>query len=133
MSTMEKFKDVMTTENLVDFLDQKPRVDRYSGNVYFSCPYCRQEALEMLKTVLSKKAFKNVENLDLEFGTLIFNPETHDIACSSRPNSNYDDEHAIVIEEEMVKWHLHGMDYGEYLDTKFQDRLEKFKGGNKNV
>lgn len=72
---MEKFKDVMTTENLVDFLDQKPRVDRYSGNVYFSCPYCRQEALEMLKTVLSKKAFKNVENLDLEFGTLIFNPE----------------------------------------------------------
>lgn len=130
---MEKFKDVMTTENLVDFLDQKPRVDRCSGNVYFSCPYCRQEALEMLKTVLSKKAFKNVENLDLEFGTLIFNPETHDIACSSRPNSNYDDEHAIVIEEEMVKWHLHGMDYGEYLDAKFQDRLEKFKGGNKNV
>lgn len=130
---MEKFKDVMTTENLVDFLDQKPRVDRYSGNVYFSCTYCRQEALEMLKTVLSKKAFKNVENLDLEFGTLIFNPETHDIACSSRPNSNYDDEHAIVIEKEMVKWHLHGMDYGEYLDAKFQDRLEKFKGGNKNV
>ena len=32
---MEKFKNVMTTENLVDFLDQKPRVDRYSGNVYF--------------------------------------------------------------------------------------------------
>ena len=130
---MEKFKDVMTTENLVDFLDQKPRVDRYSGNVYFSCPYCRQEALEVLKTVLSKKAFKNVENLDLEFGTLIFNPETHNIACSSRPNSHYDDEHAIEIEAEMVNWHLSGMDYMEYLDAKLQDTLSKSEGGNNNV
>lgn len=120
---MTEFKNVMTTENLIDYLDQKPRVDSYSGNVYFSCPYCKQEALEMLKAVLSKKAFKNVENLDLEFGTLIFNPETHDIACSSRPNSHYDDEHAIEIEAEMVKWHLQGMDYGEYLNMKFDNLL----------
>ena len=57
---MTECKNVMTTENLIDYLDQKPRIDSYSGNVYFSCPYCKQEALEMLKAVLSKKAFKNV-------------------------------------------------------------------------
>ncbi len=131
---MEKFKDVMTTENLVDFLDQKPRVDRYSGNIYFSCPYCREEALEELEKVLRKKDFENVKNLDLEFGTLIFNPETHDIACSSRPNSHYDDdEHAIEIEAEMVEWHLQGMDYGEYLDARLQNTFNKSEGGNNNV
>ncbi|MCQ2739271.1 MAG: hypothetical protein MJ237_03475 [bacterium] len=118
---MAEFKNVMTTENLVDFLDQKPRVDKDNGNIYFSCPYCREEALEKLKNVLRKKDFENVANLDLEFGTLIFNPETHDIACSSRPNSHYDDEHAIEIEAEMVKWHLPSMDYGEYLDAKFNN------------
>lgn len=87
----------------------------------------------MLKTVLSKKAFKNVENLNLEFGTLIFNPETHEIACSSRPNSHYDDEHAIEIEAEMVNWHLQGMDYGEYLDARLQNTFNKSEGGNTNV
>ena len=130
---MEKFKDVMTTENLVDFLDQNPRVDTHNGLVYFGCSHCKQEALKKLKRILSKKDFEKVKNLDLEFGTLIFNPETNEIACSSRPNSHYDDEHAIEIEAEMVEWHLQGMDYGEYLDARLQNTFNKPEGGNNNV
>ncbi len=130
---MEKFKDVMTTENLIDFLDQKPRVDLHSGNVYFSCPFCEQEALKELQEVLCKKGLENVENLDLEFGTLLFNPATKEISCCSRPNSNYGDIHAIELEEAMVKRYLPNMDYSDYLDAKFQDALNKSKGGNRNV
>ena len=130
---MEKFKDVMTTENLVDFLDQKPRVDTHNGKVYLSCTYCRQEALEKLRKVLCKKDFEIVKNLDLEFGTLIFDSKTHEISCSSRPNSNYEDSHAIELEEAMVKYYLPGISYSSYLDAKFQDTLNKSEGGNNNV
>lgn len=130
---MEKFKDVMTTENLVDFLDQNPRVDTHNGIVYFSCPYCRKKALEELENVLCKKGLENVKDLDLEFGTLIFNPKTHDIMCSSRPNSNYEDTHAIGVEEEMVKRYLPNMDYGDYLEARFQNTFNKSEGGNNNV
>ncbi len=130
---MAKFKDVMTTENLVDFLDQQPRVDIYNKFVYFSCPYCRQKALEELEKVLCKKGLENVKDLNLEYGTLIFNPETHDISCCSRPTSDYEDEHAILIEEDLVKRYLNGMDYGDYLDAKSKDRLEKLMGGNNEL
>lgn len=130
---MEKFKDVMTTENLVDFLDQNPRVDTHNGIVYFSCPYCRKKALEELEKVLCKKGLENVKDLDLEFGTLIFNPKTHDIICSSRQNSNYEDTHAIGLEEEMVKRYLPNMGYGDYLEARFQNTFNKSDGGNNNV
>ena len=93
--TMAKFKEVMTTENLSDYLDQHARIDVHNGLVYFGCSHCKQEALKKLERILCKKDFEKVKNLDLEFGTLIFNPETHDIMCSSRPNSNYDDTHAL--------------------------------------
>lgn len=130
---MANFKDVMTTENLIDHLNQNARIDVHNGRVYLDCPYCKQEALEKLEKVLCKKGLENVKNLDLEFGTLIFNPETHDIACSSRPNGNYDDIHAIELEAEIVKHYLPGMDYSEYLEAKFQDRLEKLRGGNNEL
>lgn len=130
---MEKFKDVMTTEKLVDFLDQNPRVDTHNGLVYFGCSHCKQEALEILKRILCKKDFEKVKNLDLEFGTLIFDPKTHEISCCSRPNSNYEDSHAIELEEAMVKYYLPGISYSSYLDAKFQDTLNKSEGGNNNV
>ena len=80
-----------------------------------------------------KKDFEKVKNLDLEFGTLIFNPETHDIMCSSRPNSNHEDTHAIKLEEGMVKHYLQNMDYGDYLEAKFQNELKKSRGGNNEL
>jgi len=130
---MAKFKEVMTTENLSDYLDQHARIDVHNGFVYFSCPYCRQEALEELEKVLCKKGLENVKDLDLEYGTLIFNPETHDIACSSRPNSNYEDTHAIELEAEVVKHCLDDMDYGDYLEARLQNELKKSRGGNNEL
>ena len=115
---MAKFKEVMTTENLSDYLDQHARMDVHNRLVYFGCPYCTQEELN---------------DLDLEFGTLIFNPETHDIMCSSRPNSNHEDTHAIKLEEGMVKHYLQNMDYEDYLEAKFQNELKKSRGGNNEL
>lgn len=118
---MAKFKEVITTENLIDYLEQQARIDVHNGLVYMGCPHCKQKALEKLKRILCKKDFEKVKNLDLEFGTLIFNPETHDIMCSSRPNSNCNDTHAIKLEEEIVRRYLHGMDYGDYLEARFNN------------
>lgn len=120
---MAKFKEVMTTENLSDYLDQHARIDIHNGLVYFGCPHCKQEALEKLKRILCKKDFEEVKNLDLEFGTLIFNPETHDIMCSSRPNSNYEDTHAIELEIEMVEHCLPDVNYVDYLNMKFDNLI----------
>ena len=130
---MAKFRNVLTTENLVDFLDQQPRVDIYNNLVYFSCPYCRQEALEELEKVICKKGLENVKDLNLEYGTLIFNPEIHEIACCSRPTSNYDDTHAIELEAEMVKQYSDYKDFGEYLEARLEDELEKSEGGNNEL
>lgn len=130
---MAKFKEVMTTENLSDYLDQHARIDVHNGLVYLGCPYCKQEALEKLEKVLCNKGLENVKDLDLEFGTLIFNPETHDIMCSSRPNSNYDDTHAIELEAEMVKHYSDYKDFGEYLEARLEDELEKSEGGNNEL
>ena len=120
---MAEFKNVMTTENLSDYLDQHARIDIHNGLVYFGCPDCKQEALEKLKRILCKKDFEKVKNLDLEFGTLIFNPGTHDIICSSRPNSNYEDTHAIKLEIEMVEHCLPGVNYVDYLNMKFDNLI----------
>ncbi len=130
---MAKFKEVMTTENLSDYLDQHARIDVHNGLVYFGCSHCKQEALKKLERILCKKDFEKVKNLDLEFGTLIFNPETHDIMCCSRPNSNHEDTHAIKLEEGMVKHYLQNMDYGDYLEAKFQNELKKSRGGNNEL
>lgn len=130
---MTEFKNVMTTENLSDYLDQHARIDVHNGLVYFGCSHCKQEALKKLERILCKKDFEKVKNLDLEFGTLIFNPETHDIMCSSRPNSNHEDTHAIKLEEGMVKRYLQNMDYGDYLESKFQNELKKSRGGNNEL
>lgn len=130
---MTKFKEVMTTENLSDYLDQQARIDVHNGLVYLGCPLCKLEALEKLEKVLSNKGLENIKDLDLEFGTLIFNPETHDIMCSSRPNSNHEDTHAIKLEEGMVKHYLQNMDYGDYLEAKFQNELKKSRGGNNEL
>ena len=130
---MAKFKEVMTTEKLSDYLDQHARIDAHNGLVYFGCSHCKQEALKKLERILCKKDFEKVKNLDLEFGTLIFNPKTHDIMCSSRPNSNYEDTHAIKLEEGMVKRYLQNMDYGDYLEAKFQNELKKSRGGNNEL
>ena len=130
---MAKFKEVMTTENLSDYLDQRARIDVHNGLVYLGCPLCKLEALEKLEKVLSNKGLENIKDLDLEFGTLIFNPETHDIMCSSRPNSNHEDTHAIKLEEGMVKHYLQNMDYGDYLEAKFQNKLKKSRGGNNEL
>ena len=130
---MAKFKEVMTTENLSDYLDQHARIDVHNGLVYLGCPLCKLEALEKLEKVLSNKGLENIKDLDLEFGTLIFNPETHDIMCSSRPNSNHEDTHAIKLEEGMVKRYLQNMDYGDYLEAKFQNELKKSRGGNNEL
>lgn len=120
---MTEFKNVMTTENLSDYLDQHARIDVHNGLVYFGCPDCKLEALKKLKRILCKKDFEKVKNLDLEFGTLIFNPKTHDIMCSSRPNSNYEDKHAIELEIEMVKHCLPDMNYVDYLNMKFDNLI----------
>ena len=130
---MTEFKNVMTTENLSDYLDQHARIDVHNGLVYFGCSHCKQEALKKLERILCKKDFEKVKNLDLEFGTLIFNPETHDIMCSSRPNSNHEDTHVIKLEEGMVKRYLQNMDYGDYLESKFQNELKKSRGGNNEL
>lgn len=130
---MTEFKNVMTMENLSDYLDQHARIDVHNGLVYFGCSHCKQEALKKLERILCKKDFEKVKNLDLEFGTLIFNPETHDIMCSSRPNSNHEDTHAIKLEEGMVKHYLQNMDYGDYLEAKFQNELKKSRGGNNEL
>lgn len=130
---MAKFKEVMTTENLSDYLDQHARIDVHNGLVYFGCSHCKQEALKKLERILCKKDFEKLKNLDLEFGTLIFNPETHDIMCSSRPNSNHEDTLAIKLEEGMVKCYLQNMDYGDYLEAKFQNELKKSRGGNNEL
>ena len=130
---MAKFKEVMTTENLSDYLDQHARIDVHNGLVYFGCSHCKQEALKKLERILCKKDFEKVKNLDLEFGTLIFNPETRDIMCSSRPNSNHEDTHAIKLEEGMVKHYLQNMDYGDYLEAKLQNELKKSRGGNNEL
>ena len=130
---MTEFKNVMTTENLSDYLDQHARIDVHNGLVYFGCSHCKQEALKKLERILCKKDFEKVKNLDLEFGTLIFNPETHDIMCSSRPNSNYDDTHAIELETEMVKHYSDYKDFGEYLEARLEDELEKSEGGNNEL
>lgn len=130
---MTEFKNVMTTENLSDYLDQHARIDVHNGLVYFGCSHCKQEALKKLERILCKKDLEKVKNLDLEFGTLIFNPETHDIMCSSRPNSNHEDTHAIKLEEGMVKRYLQNMDYGDYLESKFQNELKKSRGGNNEL
>lgn len=130
---MAKFKEVMTTENLSDYLDQHARIDVHNGLVYFGCSHCKQEALKKLERILCKKDFEKVKNLDLEFGTLIFNPETHDIMCSSRPNSNYDDTHAIELEAEMVKHYSDYKEFGEYLEARLEDELEKSEGGNNEL
>ena len=120
---MTEFKNVMTTENLSDYLDQHARIDVHNGLVYFGCPDCKLEALKKLKRILCKKDFEKVKNLDLEFGTLIFNPKTHDIMCSSRPNSNHEDTRTIKLEEGMVKRYLQNMDYVDYLNMKFDNLI----------
>lgn len=123
----KKIKNVMTLENLIVFLDQKPRVDLIERKAYFACPYCREDALEELKGVLCKKGFKNVENSNVEFGTLCFNLENQSISCCSRPNENYEDEHAIALEEELQKRFLPQVTYVEYLNQMFEQKSKRGK------
>lgn len=122
----KNLKNVMTLENLIVFLDQKPRVDLIERKAYFACPYCRTEALLELKEVLCKKGLENVENSNVEFGTLCFDIENQSILCCSRPNENYDDEHVIELEEELQKRFLPQITYVEYLNQMFE---QKSKGG----
>lgn len=130
---MAEFKNVMTLENLIDYLDQVPRIDMSQAKVYFSCPFCKQEALEELQEVLCSAGLKNVENANIEFGTLVFDMKTCDVSCCARPNSNYDDYHFMQLEAAMVERYLPDMEYGDYLNAKFNFIKETLRGGKNEV
>lgn len=39
----------MTLENLLVFLNQKPRINLEIGKAFFDCPFCKEEALAELE------------------------------------------------------------------------------------
>ena len=118
MTKKKKIKNVVTLENLMVFLNQKPRINLEIGKAFFDCPFCKEEALAELEEVLCKSGLENVKRSDVAFGTIIFDLETKYFSCTSWDANDIGDEHAFALEEKMVDFFLRGVSYDEYLESK---------------